>query len=139
MSEPTPEYYGPWAPPQLPDPAAPSGYGEPRPPGGGFAVEATDLVNAAAAWDGVSGALKDAWAFAQEGWAYPGLFGMHDTLYTNGRLHQLVNRVVVNACADGHVITAQLANGLVETANDFSSTDQTQGDNFRVLTDRAGE
>jgi hypothetical protein len=96
-----PEYYGPWAPPQIPDPEPPRGYGEPRPPGGGFAVEATDLVNAASAWDGVSAALKKAWNAAQEGWAYPGLFGMHDTLYTAGRLHMLVNQVVVNGAPTG--------------------------------------
>lgn len=131
-------YYGPWAPPAWNPPENPPGYGDSRQPSGGYSVEAQDLINAAAAWDDVSSALKKAWELTQEGWAQPGLFGMHDTLYVNGRLHMLVNRVIVNACADGRFITAQLADGLVETANDYSNTDTTQGANFRPYDDRAG-
>lgn len=132
-------YYGPFLPPQPPDVGAPAGHGDPHPPAGGFSVEAQDLVTAASAWDGVSGALNKAWQATQEGWGYPGIFGMHDTLFTAGRLHMLVNRVIVNGCADGAAFTALLADGLVDTANDFSNTDTTQGDSFRQLKGRAGE
>ena len=132
-------YYGPFVPPQPPDVGAPRGHGDPYPPSGGFGVAAQDLVNAAIAWDGVSAALTKAWEATQEGWGYPAIFGMHDTLFTAGRLHLMVNRAIVNACADGSAFTALLADGLVATANDFSATDSTQGDAFRVLKGRAGE
>lgn len=132
-------YYGPFVPPQDPDVGAPQGHGEAHPPAGGFTVQAQDLVNAATAWDGVSSALQKAWSLTQEGWGYPGIFGMHDTLFTAGRLHMLVNQVIVNGCADGQAFTGLLADGLVDTANDFSNTDTTQGDAFRVLKGRAGE
>jgi hypothetical protein len=132
-------YYGPFVPPQEPDVGAPRGHGQPHAPSGGFTVEAQDLVNAAAAWDGASAALRKAWSLTQEGWGCPGIFGMHDTLFTAGRLHMLVNQVVVNGCADGSAFTGLLADGLVATANDFSNTDTTQGEAFRVLEGRAGE
>ncbi|WP_110180999.1 hypothetical protein [Nocardioides solisilvae] len=132
-------YYGPFLPPQKPEVGAPGGHGQAHAPRGGYAVEAQDLVNAAGAWDDVSKALSKAWNLTQEGWGYPGLFGMHDTLFTAGRLHMLANRIVVNACGDGAAITGLLADGLVETANDYSGTDTSQGTPFRTLERRAGE
>ncbi|AIY17828.1 hypothetical protein GUY44_20180 [Pimelobacter simplex] len=134
--------YGPFVPPQWNPPDDPPGYGEPHPPGGPngeFSAEIQDLVTASVAWDGLSAALQKVWGYASEGWGYPGLFGMQDTLYTAGRLHQTINEVLVNGAADGHWITQTLANGLVETANDLSGTDTTQGENFRKLKERAGE
>jgi hypothetical protein len=122
-----------WIPPDLP-----AGYGEPRPPAGGrFAAEAQDLVNAANAWEDVSTTLRSVWEMIQEGWGYSGLFGAYDVLQVSGTLHMRINEDLVNAAADGHWVTQALAFGLVETANDFSGTDQTQGDNFRVLENRA--
>lgn len=133
--------YGPFAPPEWTPPDDPSGYGTPHPPGGKggeFSAEAQELITASNAWKELSAALQKVWGYAEEGWGYPGLFGMQDALYTAGRLHQGINEVLVNGAADGHWITQTLANGLVEAANDFSNTDTTQGENFRVLKDRAG-
>lgn len=133
--------YGPFAPPQPARPDVPQGYGVPRPPGGpggSFSVEAQQLLSASAAWEELSSALGRVWEAAAEGWGYPSLFGFQDTLYAAGRLHQDVNEVMVNAAADGRAITRTLARGLVEAANDFSGTDQTVGQNFRPLQDRAG-
>lgn len=132
-----PTDFGPFGP-DWNEPDNPPGYGEPHPPGGGFSVEAQDLITASEAWKDLSSALKEVWTAAQEGWGYPGLFGMQDTLYTAGRLHQEINRVLVNAAADGHWITDNLASGLVEVANDFSGTDTTVGQNFQPLKERAG-
>lgn len=117
----------------------PPGYGEARPPEGGFSVEAQDLITAAGAWDDVAGALKTSWNKLQKGWGTPFLFGPQDTLYTNGRFHEQINEVLVNACADGHHITSMLADGLRETANAYSETDAVEGANFRTLENRAGE
>lgn len=133
--------YGPFVPPQWNPPENPDGYGTPHPPGGasgGFSVEAGQLIDASHAWHQLSTTLKEVWNRAQEGWGYPGLFGMQDTLYTAGRLHQQINQTLVNGAADGHWITQTVADGLVETANDFSGTDTTVGQNFRPLEERAG-
>ncbi|MDP3893836.1 hypothetical protein [Nocardioides sp.] len=128
----------PWNPPDWIPPDHPAGYGEPHPPAGGeFAAEAQDLVNAANAWEDVSTTLQSVWGMIQEGWGYPGLFGAFDVLHISGTLHMRINEDLVNAAADGHWVTQALSYGLIETANDFSGTDQTQGDNFRVLENRA--
>lgn len=130
--------YGPFVPPQWNPPDNPGGYGTPHPPGGGFSVEAQQLITASQSWHRLSTTLKQVWDQAQEGWGYPGLFGMQDTLYTAGRLHQEINRILVDGAADGHWITQTIADGLVEAANDFSNTDTTVGQNFRPLEERAG-
>lgn len=128
---------GPWNPPDWNEPDLPEGHGEPRPPKGGFKVEAKDLVQAAAVWDEVSAALKTVWDKAQVGWGYPGIFGAADALMTAGTMHMDINEILVNAAADGHFVTAAIADGLIEVANDYSDTDKVAGDNFRTLQDRA--
>ncbi|GAA3685413.1 hypothetical protein GCM10022237_49840 [Nocardioides ginsengisoli] len=140
----TPQHpvYGPFVPPEWKAPDDPPGYGTPHPPGGAhgqFSADVQELVTAAGSWEALSKALQTVWGYASEGWGYPWLFGMQDTLYTAGRLHQTINAVMVNGAADGHWITQTLANGLIETANDLSGTDTTQGENFRKLKDRAGK
>ena len=132
--------YGPFVPPQPAEAEVPEGYGRPRPPGGpggGFTVEAQQLLTAAAAWEDLSATLRRVWEATTEGWGYPSLFGFQDTLYAAGRLHQEINRIMVNGAADGQAITRTLARGLVEAANDYSGTDQTVGQNFRLLRRRA--
>ena len=131
--------FGPFPPPQDPEVDVPPGHGEEHPPSGGYSVQAQDLVAASHAWDDLSTALGSAVPLASEGWGYPGIFGMHDTLFVSGRLHMHINKVLVNACSDGKAITRLLADGLVETANDYSGTDASQGEPFRQLTARAGE
>lgn len=134
----TPPVYGPFLPPQWNPPDHPQGYGEPHPPAGGeFAAKPDKLVQASHAWDDLAATLQKVWDLASEGWGYPGLFGMQDTFYASGTMHQHVNQVMVNGAADGHFITQSLANGLVEVANDFSDTDTTAGENFRPLEKRA--
>lgn len=117
----------------------PPGYGEAKPPEGGFSVQAQDLVTAAGVWDDLAKALKQSWSKLQEGWGYPTLFGPQDTLYTSGRFHEQVNEVLVNACADGFNVVSALADGLREAANDYSNTDDVEGQNFRTLERRVGE
>lgn len=131
--------YGPFAPPTRPDYNVPRGHGTEHPPAGGYSVKAQDLITASHAWDALSDDLKKSWDLAAAGWGYPSIFGMHDTLYTAGSLAMEVNRVIVNACSDGAAITSLLADGLVETANDYSNTDATQGAPYRTLESRAGE
>lgn len=133
--------YGPFVPPRPAQPDHPRGYGDPRPPGGPggrFSVEAQHLVTASAAWEDLSSALGRVWEDLAEGWGYPSLFGFADTLYAAGTLHMQVNRVLVDGAADGQAVTRTVARGLVEAANDFSGTDQTVGENFLPLRDRAG-
>ena len=115
-----------WVEPELPSDA-----GEPHPPSGGFSVQAQDLVNAATEWDELSTDMVAVRLKCETGWGLPMIFGAADTLYTVGRLHSAFNRKACDAAWDGHVITGLVANGLVETANDFSDTDTTTGDNFR--------
>jgi len=117
---------GRWVEPELPP-----GAGEPHAPGGGFSVQAQDLVNAATEWDQLSTDMVDVRTKCETGWGLPMIFGAADTLYTVGRLHDAFNQKACDAAWDGHVITGLVANGLVETANDFSNTDSTTGDNFR--------
>ena len=131
--------FSPFAPPQDPDVQVPPGHGEEHAPSGGYSVQAQDRVAASHAWDDLSTALGSAVPLASEGWGYPGIFGMHDTFYVSGRLHLEINRILVNACLDGRAITRLLADGLVETANDYSGTDSSQGVPFQQLTARAGE
>ncbi|MCW2834405.1 MAG: hypothetical protein JWN68_2358 [Nocardioides sp.] len=136
----TPEpVYGPFPQPQQPEHHSPPGHGDPHPPSGGFSADAASLITVANCWDDMSEALKSAWDSAIKGWGYPTIFGMQDTLYVAGRLHMEINKTVVNALADGAAITSLLADGLVETANDFSKTDASQGAAFRTLEARAGE
>lgn len=139
QSNPHGPLFSPFAPPGEPEVTVPAGHGEEHPPAGGYSVEAQDLVAASHAWDGLSQTLGSAVPLVSEGWGYPGIFGMHDTFYISGRLHQEINRVLVNACLDGRAITRLLADGLVETANDYSDTDASQGAPFQQLTARAGE
>jgi hypothetical protein len=113
------------------EPELPAGAGEPHAPGGGFSVQAQDLVNASKEWDELSGDMVDVRQKCETGWGLPGIFGYADTLYTVGRLHDAFNRKACDAAWDGHVITGLVANGLVEVANDFSNTDTTTGENFR--------
>lgn len=118
----------PWGEPPDPDP----GHGVPHPPGGGFTVQAKDLVAAGDTWDDVSRVLRKVHDLCVEGYGYPGLFGSADTLYVVGRLHQDFNASVCQAAYDGRYVTSYLADGLVETANDFAATDAEQGANFRT-------
>jgi hypothetical protein len=118
--------------PEFPEPETPNGHGEPHPPAGGFSVQAQALVSASADWEEVSGALKKARDLAVEhGWGQPLIFGHEATLANIGGFHDSFNETISAAAHDGHVITGLIADGLVETANDYSSTDQTQGAAFR--------
>lgn len=113
------------------EPDLPAGAGAPHAPAGGFDVRAQDLVNAATEWDQLSAGLVQVRKKCETGWGLPLIFGAADALYTVGRLHEGFNRKACDAAWDGHVITGLVANGLVETANDFSGTDTTAGENFR--------
>jgi hypothetical protein len=113
------------------EPEIPKGSGEPHPPSGGFTVRAQDLVNASKTWDDISASMREVHQKVQVGWGYPSMFGMADTLYTVGRMHETFNRRACDAAWDGSVITGLIANGLVEVANDYSNTDTTQGANFQ--------
>ena len=141
MTDPEPIVHGPFVPPQPAEADTSPGYGVPHPPGGPggrFSADARLLVEAGAAWEGLSDALGRVWSLAAEGWGFPGLIGFADTLGIAGALHLELNRVLVDAAADGTAVTRSLAHGLVETANDVSGTDRTAGDNFRALRTRAG-
>lgn len=112
-------------------PENPDGHGTAIPPSGGFNVKAQDLVNAAGCWDTVAGYAKEAHTECLTGWGHPGIFGIGDLFYTTGTIHEAFNKKVCDANWDGFVIMGQVADGLVETANDMSNTDKTQGDNFK--------
>jgi hypothetical protein len=114
------------------------GYGQPHPPAGGeFSAEARTLITTADAWDGVATTLKDVWGLTNTGAGWWMLFGAHDTLYTAGRMHASINDIIVDAAQDGYVVTTGLADGLVETANDYEGTETTVGANFRAIERRA--
>ena len=103
------------------------------PPGGRFSVAEGDLVAAARCWDRVAEHLRAAKSRCEEGWGLPGLFGFADSLWTVGRMHETFNERVCYAAHDGSIITAQVADGLVATANVAAGTDSEQSDNFAAL------
>jgi hypothetical protein len=117
----------PWGQPPESDP----GHGVPHSPATGFTVEAKDLIAAGDTWDQVSHTLTKVQGLCITGSGYVGIFGMADTLYTVGSFHADFNHSVCQATFDGSYITSYLADGLVETANDFSHTDTEQSANFR--------
>jgi len=103
-----------------------------------FNVQEKALISAAGNWENISGALTKALAYCEEGWADPWLFGCNDTLYTAGRLSEKFNQYVVYACGDGAVITQQVANGLVASANFAVGADHESSNNFDTLKLRSG-
>lgn len=105
-------------------------HGDPIPPGGGFSVEAERLVTAAGRWDTLSTNLSSAQGAMAEGAGRPLLFGAAAELAGIGRKHLAFNTTVAAALGDGSVAASLLADGLVETANDYSNTDQSQVPNF---------
>lgn len=126
-------------PPYGTPPAAIPGHGDPHPPAGGFSVEAKDLIGASHTWDEVSSTLKKVLSLCQSGEGYAGIFGAADTLYTAGRFRADFNHAVCQAAFDGAYITSYIADGLVETANDFSHTDAEQGARFRTYTNEVSD
>lgn len=117
-------------------PADPPGYGEPHPPPGGwgeFSMAPRRLIEAAGHFDAEAADLASARNLIAAGYGKPWIFGMADTLYTAGGIHQDINAVLYKATQDGEYLLGQIANGLVETANDTVGTDQTAGANFKNL------
>jgi hypothetical protein len=113
---------------------ADDGDGLPHPPvGGRFNVAERDLIAAARCWDRVAEHLRAAKVKCEEGWGQPGLFGFADSLWTVGRMHETFNERVCYATHDGSLVTAQVADGLVGTANVAAGTDADQSDNFDAL------
>ncbi|MBZ5737489.1 hypothetical protein [Nocardioides mangrovi] len=114
-------------------------HGVPHAPAGGFSVEAKDLIGASHTWDDVSSSLKKVLSLCQPGEGYVGIFGMADTLYTTGQFRTDFNHSICQAAFDGSYITSYIADGLVETANDFSHTDTDQAANFRTYTNEVSD
>ena len=107
-------------------------------PKGQFNVQEKALISASGNWENISAALTKALAYCEAGWADPWLFGANDTLYTAGRLSEKFNKYVVYACGDGAVITQQVANGLVDSANYAVGADNDASNNFDTLKLRKG-
>ncbi|HEY1134161.1 MAG TPA: hypothetical protein VGE77_06255 [Nocardioides sp.] len=105
-------------------------HGDPIPPAGGFSVEAGRLVTAGGRWDDLSAGLSTAHGHMAEGAGRPFLFGVVNELAGIGRQHLAFNTAVTAALSSGSTAAAHLANGLVETANDYSDTDVSQAANF---------
>ncbi|HWJ08729.1 MAG TPA: hypothetical protein VNS46_05090 [Nocardioides sp.] len=123
-------------PPTVLYPADPKGYGEEHPPPGGWgelAMAPRRLIEAAHHFDAEASDLATARELIAVGYGKPWIFGAADTLYTAGGIHQDINEVLYRATQDGQYILGQIANGLVETANDTVGTDQTAGANFKNL------
>ena len=124
-------------PPTVLYPEPPQGYGEEHPPPGGwgdrFEMAPARLIEASHHFDAEASDLATARPRIAVGYGKPWIFGITDTLYTVGSMHEDINRVLYRATQDGQYILTQIANGLVETANDAVGTDQTVGDNFKNL------
>ncbi|MDF9717729.1 hypothetical protein INN71_02095 [Nocardioides sp. ChNu-153] len=108
------------------------GHGDPVAPGGGFSVEAQRLVDAAARWDDIRSKLRTAGENVSADFDLTGLFGIADALYTASGKHAAFNAAMVTALETGATAAGLLADGLVETANDYAGTDTSAADNFGV-------
>ncbi|MFW6774210.1 hypothetical protein ACOACO_07995 [Nocardioides sp. CPCC 205120] len=108
------------------------GHGDPVAPGGGFSVEAQRLVDAASRWDDIGSKLTTARDHVSADFDLVGLFGIADALYTASSKHADFNAAMVTALDTGATAAGLLADGLVETANDYAGTDTSVADNFGV-------
>lgn len=121
------------APPTTLYPSGPDGYGDPHTPPGGFAVEPKALVQASHTYDDLATSLSKARTLIAEGYGKPWIFGMADTLYTAGRMHMSVNKILYTGTQDGEFMMTNIANGLVEVANRYAGTDSVAGNAFKNL------